>query len=337
MKEAWFYEKQNDKKVKCSLCPHHCLIAPGKRGICGVRENQDGILQSLVYGKIISQNVDPIEKKPLFNFLPGSRSYSIATMGCNLRCLFCQNWEISQVNHENYQIIGQDETPETIVRNAQESQCQSIAYTYTEPTIFYEFAYDCAVLAKEKGLKNIFVTNGFIDPEPIEKIAPFLDAANVDLKSFNEKTYHEVCGARLQPILDALKMMKKLKIWIEVTTLVIPELNDSDQELSSIANFILKELGEGVPWHVSAFHPTYQMLNRPRTPAATLERAREIGLKAGLKYVYAGNISIPGAEDTYCPKCRKDVIKRAGFSILDYDIKDGKCPYCGHPQEGVWS
>ena len=337
MKEAWFYEKQNDKKVKCSLCPHHCLIAPGKRGICGVRENQDGTLMSLVYGKIISQHVDPIEKKPLFNFLPGSRSYSIATMGCNLRCLFCQNWEISQVNHENHQIIGQEETPASIVQNALDSECQSIAYTYTEPTIFYEFAYDCAVLAKAKGIKNIFVTNGFIDPEPLEKIAPFLDAANVDLKAFNEKTYHEVCGARLQPILDALKLMKKLKIWMEVTTLVIPELNDSDQELSSIANFILKELGEGVPWHVSAFHPTYKMLHRPRTPAASLEKAREIGLKAGLKYVYAGNISIPGTEDTYCSKCHRDVIKRAGFSILDYDIKDGKCPYCGQPQEGVWS
>lgn len=290
MKEAWFYKKQDNQKVKCSLCPHHCLIAPGKRGICGVRENQNGTLMSLVYGKIISQHVDPIEKKPLYHFLPGSHAYSIATMGCNLRCLFCQNWEISQVNHENYQIIGQDETPDSIVRNALETKCQSIAYTYTEPTIFYEFAYDCSVLARAKGLKNIFVTNGFIDPEPLEKISPYLDAANVDLKSFNEKTYHEVCGARLQPVLDTLKLMKKLNIWIEVTTLVIPELNDSDKELSSIANFILKELGEGVPWHVSAFHPTYKMLHRPRTPVSTIMRAREIGLKVGLQHVHPGNI-----------------------------------------------
>lgn len=290
IKEALFYRRIGDKKVKCELCPHLCAIAEGRRGICGVRENKDGILYSLVYGKIISSAVDPIEKKPLLHFLPGSFSYSIATAGCNLRCAFCQNREISQMPREQKIILGEDRRPEEIVEAALKHDCRSISYTYTEPTIFFEFAYDTARLARSKGLKNIFVTNGFINPAPLKEIAPYLDAANVDLKSFKDEYYRKICGARLEPVLDTLRLMKKLDIWIEITTLIIPELNDSTEELKEIASFIKNELGAGVPWHVSAFHPCYKMLDRPPTPKETIIRARDIGLKAGLKFVHPGNI-----------------------------------------------
>jgi len=336
MKEALLYKKLADKKVKCELCPHFCLIADGKRGICGVRENKDGILYSLVYGKIVSSYADPIEKKPLFHSLPGSLSYSIATVGCNLRCLFCQNWEISQMPREKHVIVGEDKTPDEIVSAALKENCQSIAYTYTEPTIFFEFAYDCSKLAREKGLKNIFVTNGFMTAEALNMISPYLDAANVDLKSFREDFYRRISGARLAPVLDTLKLMKKLNIWVEVTTLLIPGLNDSKSELAEIADFIKNELGEGTPWHVSAFFPAYKMTDRPPTPAETLKIAREIGLKAGLKYVYSGNLPIAGAENTYCGKCKKILIERSGFQVVSNHIKNGACPFCGEKVSGVW-
>lgn len=336
MKEAFFYHKLDDLKVHCELCPHNCQINDGKTGICGVRENQKGVLYSLVYGKVVSSHVDPIEKKPLFHFLPGSYSYSIATAGCNLRCDFCQNWEISQMPREQHVIPGENMTPEEVVQAALENDCASISYTYTEPTIYFEFAYDCAKLAKEKGLKNIFVTNGFMSLPVVEMIAPCLNAANVDLKSFRDEYYRKICGGRLQPVLEAIKLVKKLNIWVELTTLVIPGLNDSNEELSDIANFIKSELGEDVPWHVSAFHPTYKMLDRPRTPAETLIRAREIGIKAGLKYVYCGNIPIPGSEDTFCGKCRKQLITRSVFTVLDNKLKDGKCFNCGEKASGIW-
>jgi len=336
MKEALFYQKLSEQKVKCELCPHNCLIAPEKRGVCGVRENQEGTLYSLVYGKVVSSHVDPIEKKPFYHFLPGSWAYSLATVGCNFRCLFCQNWEISQMPREYHQIVGQETTPEEVVAEALENECQSISYTYTEPTIYFEFAYDCARLAKEKGIKNNFVTNGFINPAPLEMFAPYLEAANVDLKSFREDYYKKICGAKLAPVLDTLKLMRKLKIWVEVTTLVIPGLNDSSEELKDMAHFIKNDLGDDVPWHISAFFPHYKMLDRPPTPAETLMRAREIGMEAGLKYVYTGNIPIPGAEDTYCPNCHKPIIVRSGFSILKNVVKEGKCSYCGAKISGVW-
>lgn len=337
MKEALFYHKLEDNKVGCELCPHYCKIPDGKRGICGVRENSGGVLYSLVYGKIISSNIDPIEKKPLFHFLPGSYSYSIATVGCNFRCEFCQNYGISQVPREQHVILGEEIDPAAVVAAALENDCRSISYTYTEPTIYFEFAYDCAKLARDKGLKNIFVTNGFITAPPLEIIQPYLDAANVDLKSFREEYYRKVCGGRLAPVLDALKLMKKLKIWVEVTTLVIPGLNDSTEELAEIANFIKKELGDDTPWHVSGFYPTYKMLDRPPTPAGSLIKAREIGFGAGLKYVYAGNIPIPGAEDTYCASDKKPLIVRSGFNVLKNVLRDGKCPYDGEAVSGVWS
>ncbi len=337
MKEALFYHKLEDQKVRCELCAHFCVIADGRRGICGVRENRGGILYSLVYGKVVSSNVDPIEKKPLFHFLPGSYSYSIATVGCNFRCDFCQNWEISQMPREQQAIIGQDMTPDEVVGLALKNDCASISYTYTEPFIFFEFAYDCSKLARAKGLKNNFVTNGFTNGPVVEMIAPYLDAANVDLKSFRDEYYRKVCGGRLQPVLDTIKLMKKLKIWIELTTLVIPGLNDSNEELTDIANFIKNEVGDDVPWHVSAFRPAYKMLDRSSTPAETLLRARDIGLKAGLKYVYVGNIPIPGSEDTYCSNCKKPLIQRSVFTVLKDNVKDGKCYNCGEAVSGVWS
>jgi pyruvate formate lyase activating enzyme len=285
-KEALFYEKLADKKVKCVLCNHFCIIGNNQRGVCKVRENREGILYSLVYGKIVAKHIDPIEKKPLFNFLPKTETYSISTVGCNFRCLFCQNFDISQPT----EIIGIDTTPEEVVSEAIKYNCPSISYTYTEPTVFFEFAYDTAKLAKQKGLKNIFVTNGYMSSSALQTIQPYLDAANVDLKSMSDGFYRKICGGSLQPVLNNLKEMIKLKIWVEVTTLIIPGLNDSEEELSNIARFIKDELGENVPWHVSAFFPTYKMLDRPCTPPETVRWARDLGKKIGLQHVYTGNI-----------------------------------------------
>ena len=233
-------------------------------------------------------------------------------------------------------ILGEETTPEAVVKAALDSDCQSISYTYTEPTIYFEFAYDCAKLARAKGLKNVFVTNGFMNAPVVEMAAPYLDAANIDLKSFRDDYYRKICGGRLQPVLETIKQMRRLKIWIELTTLVIPGLNDSTEELTAIAAFIKDEVGDDVPWHVSGFYPTYKMLDRPRTPAETLIKAREIGFKAGLKYVYAGNVPIPGSEDTICPKCRTTLLTRSFFSVLDNKLKQGKCFNCGQSISGVW-
>ncbi len=330
-----FQETKGDGRVLCGLCSHHCLIAPGKRGICAVRENRDGTLYSLVYDKIIAQNIDPIEKKPLFHFLPGSLSYSIATPGCNFRCLHCQNADISQLPRDHGgQVLGQSVPPETIVDAARRRGCASISYTYTEPTIYFELAYDTARLAAKAGLKNVFVTNGYITPQALETISPYLHAANIDLKGFSENFYKKVCGARLQPVLDAIRLYKELGIWIEVTTLVIPGHNDSDAELKKIAEFI-RSVGEDIPWHVSRFHPTYKLIDQPITPVSTLARARQIGFDAGLRYVYEGNIPGEG-EDTFCPGCRKTLVKRIGFSVLENRVKEGKCGYCGTKVDGLW-
>ncbi len=335
MVEARLYQKLEDGRVQCNLCAHRCRIAPGKLGICGVRENRNGTLYTLVYGKVISQAVDPVEKKPLFHFYPGTTAFSIATVGCNFRCQFCQNWEISQMPREEGRIIGGNVPPETIVRNAKRYGSRSIAYTYTEPTIFFEYAYDTAVLAREEGIANIYVTNGYMTPEMLEAFHPYLDAANVDLKAGRDEFYRQYCGARLQPVLDSLKKMKSMGIWVEVTTLVIPGLNDSEEELRSIAEFIVKELGPETPWHVSRFHPHYKMLDRPPTPVATLHRAREIGLKVGLRYVYEGNVPGSEGENTYCYNCGRLLIRRFGFSILEYRIANGRCYNCGATIDGV--
>lgn len=336
MKEAGFYERLGDEKVQCRLCAHECVIVPGKRGICGVRENRDGTLYSLVYGKIISQHVDPIEKKPLFHFLPGSRSYSIATVGCNFQCLHCQNYEISQFPRlYESEIIGEDLTPEELIRKVKASRSESIAYTYTEPTIFSEFAHDTAVLARSEGIRNVFVSNGFMTEASARAMATVLDADNIDLKSFSDAFYRKVCKARLQPVLDTIILMKQLGVWVEVTTLVIPGLNDSDEELKDIAAFI-KGVGPEIPWHVSAFYPTYKLLDRPRTTAAQLQRAREIGLEAGLRYVYTGNIPGDRGENTYCPACGELLIQRSGYTIRRDVLQEGRCPECTAPIDGVW-
>ena len=336
MIEARFYEKVEDQKVQCHLCAHECKIDPGKWGICHVRQNREGTLYSLVYGRIIAENVDPIEKKPLFHFLPGSRSYSIATIGCNFMCMHCQNYDISQYprRHEG-RIIGEARTPQQIVDQALATRSSSISYTYTEPTIFMEFAQDVGKLAMERGLKNVFVSNGFMTEPSAQALAEFVAADNIDLKSFRDDFYRKICKARLQPVLDTIERLKKSGVWIEVTTLVIPGLNDSDEELTQIAHFI-KEVGEDIPWHVSAFYPTHEMLDRPRTPLATLIRARDIGLKAGLRYVYTGNIPGQGGESTSCYQCGELLIDRVGYAIRGFILEDGKCPKCQAAIDGVW-
>lgn len=339
MEEASFYEKIDGGKlaVQCSLCNHHCRIKNGHRGICQVRENREGILYSLVYGRLVSENIDPIEKKPVFHLLPGSLSYSISTVGCNFRCLHCQNYDISQYpSRHNGEIAGFLRTPEEIVASAKKQGCQSISYTYVEPTIFYEFALDTSRLAREQGIKNIFVSNGYTSPEATRKIAPFLDANNIDLKAFTDKFYKEVCGARLQPVLDTIILMKELGVWVEVTTLVIPGWNDSDKELGDIANFI-KSVDPEIPWHVSRFYPTYKMTDRNGTSTETIELAREIGLAAGLKHVYTGNLPGLEGENTFCPGCNKKLISRTGFRSSISNMKGNKCATCETKIAGIFS
>ena len=332
--EARLYNKTEKKYVHCFLCAHHCKIADGKRGICGVRENKGSTLSTLVYGKVIAEHIDPIEKKPFFQFQPGSRSYSIATVGCNFRCLHCQNFDISQMPKDQKQILGEDVTPEEVVHEALETGCQSISYTYTEPTIFFEFAYDCMRLAKEKGLKNNFVTNGFMTKECLDEMKGLLDAANVDVKAFTEEFYKRVCGARLAPVLESIEHMRKLGIWVEITTLIIPTQNDSEDELRQIAKWIYKT-DKTMPWHLSAFYPTYKLNNLPRTPVSIIDRAREIGFEEGLLYVYTGNVPGDPGESTYCYNCKKKIIERFGFDVRKNMVKDSKCPHCGVKIDGV--
>jgi pyruvate formate lyase activating enzyme len=337
MHEAMFWDKLEGERVRCRLCRFRCVIADGHRGLCGVRENQKGVLFSLVYGRLIAENVDPIEKKPLFHYLPGTTSYSIGTVGCNFRCRHCQNAEISQWTYRDREIPGRFLAPEQVVRQALQSGCRSISYTYTEPTIFYEYALETATLARREGLGNVFVSNGYITTEALERIAPVLDAANIDLKGFSETFYRDVTGASLQGVLDTLRDYRRLGIWLEVTTLIIPGLNDSDGELGRIARFIRDELGAQVPWHVTAFYPTYQMTDRPPTPAATLRKARKIGLDAGLRHVYVGNVSGGEGENTYCPACGERLLERSGFRLGRVSLHNGRCDYCQSAVAGVWA
>jgi pyruvate formate lyase activating enzyme len=335
MKEAMLYEKLSDGKVKCNLCNHRCTIKDGNYGICGVRQNIDGSLYTLVYDKIIASHIDPIEKKPLFQFYPGSAAYSIATVGCNFNCKHCQNADISQLPREKKgYIVGEDIGPGDIATEAERAGCTSIAYTYTEPTVFFELAYDTAHKAHDKGIKNIFVSNGYMTPEALQEISPYLDGINIDLKAFTEKFYKDICGARLAPVLDTIRLAKDLGIWVEVTTLVIPTLNDSEHELRQIAEF-LRDVDVSIPWHISQFYPTYQLTNLPRTPVETLHRAREIGLESGLRYVYEGNVPGRGNENTYCHGCGELLIERWGYSIHKNTIIEGQCPSCGSPVAGV--
>ena len=334
-KEALLYEKLENKIVHCYLCNHYCKIAESKFGFCGVRQNLGGVLYTHAYGKVIAAHIDPIEKKPLYHFLPGSYSFSIATIGCNFRCGFCQNWDISQRSFRDEDILGGGRlSPQEIVKEAIENNCHSISYTYTEPTIFFEYAFETAKLAKEKGLYNNFVTNGYMTQEAIRMIKPYLDAANVDLKFFREDSYKKICAGSLEPVLNSIRFMKELGIWVEVTTLVVTGENDSEEELGDIAKFIAST-DKNMPWHVSRFHPDYHFTQRSATPEATLKKAQEIGQRAGLTYIYVGNVYGWG-NDTICPNCHKTLIKRDVFSVLGYNIKGNLCSFCNVVIPGVF-
>ena len=330
MKEAYLYQKMSAGKVKCLNCAHYCLLSPGQKGICGVRQNISGKLYSLVYGKAAAVNIDPIEKKPLFHFLPGTQSLSLATVGCQFRCLNCQNWRLSQGPKITGQIEGEEISPQQIVLLAKKYRLPSISYTYTDPIVFSEYALDTMKLARKEGIKNCWITSGFFSKELLKMIVPYLDAANVDLKYFSDKDYIKYSGGRLKPVLETLKGLKEKGVWVEVTTLVIPTINDSEESLTKIARFIKEELGAETPWHVTQFSSqlSWKLHNIPDTPKETLMKAREIGKKQGLKYVYTGNIPGLEGENTYCPKCGTLVIERYGYNIRRYD-KNGKCPKCG--------
>jgi len=334
LKEALLYKKLEDSNVSCFLCSHHCLIADGKFGICNVRENRGGTLYTHAYGKLVAQNIDPIEKKPLYHFLPGSTSFSIAAAGCNFQCGFCQNWQISQIKEAKALGLHSEEVkPGEVVTHAKRSGSKSISYTYTEPTIFFEYALEVGQLAKREGLYNVFVTNGFMTEEMIQMARPFLDAANIDLKSFDDAYYRKLCKGRLAPVLKSIETMKKLNIWVEVTTLVVPGQNDSEEELGKIAGF-LAGIDPSIPWHISRFYPQYQMDDLESTPMKTLNRAYEIGKQAGLRYVYLGNVSGKGS-NTYCHQCNQLLIERLGYTIPKYRVREGKCPDCQTPVAGV--
>ncbi|MBW2426181.1 MAG: AmmeMemoRadiSam system radical SAM enzyme [Deltaproteobacteria bacterium] len=360
VREATFFEPDTEGRVRCVLCPHECRVPDGAKGACGVRVNRRGTLYTLAYDRVIARHIDPIEKKPLFHFLPGSPAYSISTVGCNLRCAFCQNWDISQWPKDHLarrtewatdedarvgcpelealdeSIPGEPITPEAVVRGALDAGAATIAYTYTEPTIFFELAYDTACLAREQGLRNIFVSNGFICEAPLRQIAGVLDAVNVDLKFFREESYRRVSRARLEPILDAIRLYHELGVWVEVTTLVVPGLNDSDEELRGIAEFVAS-VDLAIPWHVSQFYPAWKMQDTPVTPRETLARARRIGEQAGLRFVYEGNVPGSGGESTRCPGCSAVLIERYGLTMLFNRIEAGACPDCGERIEGIWA
>jgi pyruvate formate lyase activating enzyme len=334
MKIAGFWTAGEDDTVQCNLCHHRCVIRPGKRGICSVRENREGVLYSLVYGAAAAQAVDPIEKKPLYHFLPGTASFSIATRGCNFKCLHCQNHDLSQVSAEEPFPRDNLVSPDQVAGSAKEYGCRSIAYTYSEPTIFLEYAVDIARIAARLGLKNIMVSNGYTSPEALRESAPYIDAANIDLKFFSDILYRKICGARLQPVLETIKLYRELGIWIEITTLVIPSHNDSEDQLQRIAEFIAG-LSTNIPWHISAFYPTYKMTGIPPTPHASLKKAREIGRAQGLRYIYLGNVR--DRSDTLCPECGAVLIERSVFRTLANRMKQGRCPECGADIPGVWT
>ncbi|MGM0441316.1 MAG: AmmeMemoRadiSam system radical SAM enzyme [Elusimicrobiota bacterium] len=333
-RKAYLYKKLEESRVKCNLCAHRCVISSGSTGICGVRKNEGGQLYTTVYGESISAGVDPIEKKPLYHVLPGSGAYSIATVGCNFKCGFCQNWRISQTG-DTKSYRGRKLMPEKVVENARSAGARSIAYTYTEPTVFFEYAYDTARLASQENLKNIFVTNGFMSKESLDMIQPYLDAANVDLKYFKDSSYRENCKGRLKPVLENIEYMKKLGIWVEVTTLIIPGENDSDRELEDIAGFIAG-VDKNIPWHISRFVPQYKYDNVASTPVGILEKAIDIGKDAGLKFIYLGNVGQKTV--TRCLECEEKLISRTVYNVgLNRLTGDGKCPDCGQKIPGIWS
>ena len=335
--ETLIYEKLKDKSVRCGICRHACLIREGERGICNVRENKDGRLLSLVYPRLIAKSIDPIEKKPIFHLKPGSFSYSIATAGCNFKCAFCQNSDIAQMPSDSGGMIqGRDVTPEEIVKEALKAGCESISYTYTEPTVFFELAFHTAKLAKEKGLYNIFVTNGYMSQKALDMVSPYLDAANVDLKGFTDTFYKRFCKARLEPVKENIRRMLDLGILVELTTLLIPGLNDDKKELTAMAGYIAQDLGKETPWHISRFHPCYRMTDRPSTPVSSLMTAFEAGKNAGLYYVYTGNVPGLPSENTFCRSCKALLVKRHGYQIENRLLLGGACPECKTIAHGIY-
>lgn len=322
-------------EIQCELCPHRCRVSKGKRGLCRVRENREGKYYSLVYGNPCALHLDPIEKKPFFHVLPGTGSYSLATAGCNFQCKFCQNWEISQASPED--IYSLDVSPEMVVRMAKEVNANSVAYTYVEPTIFFEYMLDIGQLVKKSGLLNVYHSNGFINPKPLGDLCRILDAANIDLKGFTDKFYHELCSGELHPVLETLKTLKKGKVHLEITNLIIPTKNDDTSSLREMCLWIKKELGTDTPVHFSRFYPLYKLKNLPPTPVSTIEKALQIAQSAGLEYVYIGNVPGHKAENTFCPKCKRLIIQRTGFMVGDIHLRNGKCAYCGKPIPGIWS
>jgi pyruvate formate lyase activating enzyme len=333
--EAAFYEKQPYKKIRCKLCPRECVIDDRERGYCGVRENRGGVYYTLVHSRVCTAHIDPIEKKPFFHFLPGSEAFSIATAGCNVNCKMCQNWEISQVRPE--QVRAMYLPPRQLAAAARENQCASIAYTYSEPVIYYEYMLDAAEAARAAGVKSAVVTGAYIHQDPLKKLCQRVDAVKVDLKAFSQKFYREVVNGELKPVLDALVTLRKLGMWTEIVYLVVPTLNDSDQEFRALAAWIKSELGLDVPVHFTRFHPQYLLKNLPPTPLKSLERAKAIADAVGLHYVYVGNVPGHPAESTYCPKCRRAVVQRAGFTVKAVRLLKGKCQYCQRDIAGVWS
>ena len=338
MGEAELFKQLGDGKVQCRICAHQCAIAPGLRGRCGVRRNDFGNLRSLVYGRAAAVNIDPIEKKPLFHFLPSTRSLSIGTVGCNFRCSFCQNWEISRAadNADPRNERAMELAPQALVDHCVARGVHSISFTYNEPTVFFEYAFDTARLAHEQGIRTAFVSNGYQTPLALETIAPHLDAINIDLKAFNQAFYSEYCQANLQPVLDTIALAHELDIWLEVTTLIIPCLNDDEGELSAAARYLV-EIDPSIPWHVTAFHPDYKMTDRWHTPPAALYRAYHLGRQAGLNHVYVGNLQDTDHSSTYCPQCGVTLIRRSWHAVEFNLLKAGTCGACGAQIAGVWS
>lgn len=334
LKEALYWSSMGEGQVQCGLCPRRCILADGQRGFCRTRKNIGGRLWSLTYGHPVAIHIDPIEKKPLFHVYPGSRSFSIATAGCNLRCKFCQNWEISQADPA--EINTEFIPPENIVRMARESGSRTIAFTYTEPTIFYEYMLAIAKLANAEGMDCVMHSSGFINEEPLRELAKYLKAANIDLKGFSDKYYSSFCEGNLTSVLNTLKVLKEEGVWIEVTNLIIPTANDSPEEITKLCQWIKENLGVDTPLHFSRFFPMYKILDLSPTPIETLVRAREIAMKQGLHYVYIGNIPQQMGEDTICPSCAKLLIKRIGYTILENNIVKGKCKFCGFKIAGIW-
>lgn len=331
------YENLDKGKVRCGICNHFCIIDKGKRGLCNVRENQDGTLVSLVYPKVVARGIDPVEKKPIFHLAPGSLSFSVATVGCNFRCSFCQNADIAQMPTNNKGLIqGADMTPEEIVAQAVRGNCRSIAYTYTEPAVFAELVLETAKLARKQGLYNIIVTNGYMSEALIRVLAPYIDAANVDLKAFDDGFYRKYCKAKIEPVKDNLKLMTSLGLLVEVTTLLIPGLNDDTDQVEGIAGFIATDLGVETPWHVSRFHPCYRMTDRGATPLASIERAFAAGKAAGLRYVYTGNVPGLGSENTLCHACGGLLVRRVAYKIKSFITPEGRCPDCNSAVYGLY-